>query len=672
MSYYLRQANEKDIQLVFDWANDEGVRANSFHQEPIAWETHERWYRKVMESSEVFLYILMDFMKPLGMLRINIETEGNGEKIARISYSIDAEYRGKNLGKRMLAMMEQETSLQKQLTLAGISEYVAEVKPENEPSKQIFENLKYQKTLETKDKIVFKKRMVPSETKTKKNNSAVSDLQETKREASFEVLRVVSMFMVILLHYLSKGNLLKSPLVIDNWGERGFWILEAFSVVCVNVYVLISGYFLVDREFKLGKLVKLWCQVFFYSVLIAAVCLVTGVASPEMYLNFFNLQFFAFPIINGHYWFATAYLLLYLFLPILNPAIRALKKKQLMWFILFLLVPFSLAKSFLPVPLDIDHKGVSFVWFICLYLIAAYVKLYGIPFFEKKGRGLFVYLSSVAGILLCFLAYFSLVRQTGKYEYSLAIPYHYNFIFVLTGALGLFYCFKNWKPKENILIRFLVRIAPYTFGVYLLHEHLMLRYLWPDLCQISQPYGAMRIVHMILTVLMVFFAGILVDFVRMLLFNLADKVIKWGMKIYYSQKEAFDYLIFGVLATVVNWAAYIMFAYCFLSSFFVGNDTMRIMVSNFIAWVAAVLFAYWTNRTFVFCSKVTEPLALLKEFGAFVGARVFSYLVETLLLFLMVDTARINDLISKLIISVVVVILNYVFSKLWIFKKDTV
>lgn len=93
------------------------------------------------------------------------------------------------------------------------------------------------------------------------------------------------------------------------------------------------------------------------------------------------------------------------------------------------------------------------------------------------------------------------------------------------------------------------------------------------------------------------------------------------------------------------------------------------MVASVIAWILSVIFAYVTNRMFVFHSTVTEKKAVLKEFFSFVSARIFSFLMELLLMYVMVDRLQINDLISKFVIGFVVIALNYIFSKLWIFKE---
>ena len=98
------------------------------------------------------------------------------------------------------------------------------------------------------------------------------------RQANLELLRCVAMMMVIVLHYLGKGNLLadpKSPTIYP--AEWLPWLLECFCCVAVNVYMFISGYFLCTSSFRPGRLIRLWLQVWLYSVIFGLIGALTGV-----------------------------------------------------------------------------------------------------------------------------------------------------------------------------------------------------------------------------------------------------------------------------------------------------------------------------------------------------------------------------------------------------------
>ena len=141
-------------------------------------------------------------------------------------------------------------------------------------------------------------------------------------------------------------------------------------------------------------------------------------------------------------------------------------------------------------------------------------------------------------------------------------------------------------------------------------------------------------------------------------------------------RETVSYLIFGVLTTVVN---YVVFHFMY-TAVLGGKGSL---LANFVAWVAAVVFAYVVNKLFVFESKSWAWEILVREIPAFVAARVASFGIEELGLFISEGLLKLNEVIvfsaggfaldgvtvSKLALSVIVVVLNYFFSKWFIFKK---
>lgn len=134
-----------------------------------------------------------------------------------------------------------------------------------------------------------------------------------------------------------------------------------------------------------------------------------------------------------------------------------------------------------------------------------------------------------------------------------------------------------------------------------------------------------------------------------------------GMALYQKYKEPLHYIIFGVLTTLVNYVVY-----------FLCLDLLawHYLVVNVLAWVVSVLFAYATNRKWVFESKA-KGWHILKEMVLFFASRLASLGAEMLLLFLMVDTAHLHNGMSKVVAGVVVIILNYILSKLIVFRKNT-
>lgn len=134
------------------------------------------------------------------------------------------------------------------------------------------------------------------------------------------------------------------------------------------------------------------------------------------------------------------------------------------------------------------------------------------------------------------------------------------------------------------------------------------------------------------------------------------------INIYKKNKEIINYLIFGVLTTLVSFIIYFIFAKVF---------KIDEVISNGISWFFSVLFAFITNKLYVFESKEMGKKTLLKEVISFYLARLFTGVVCDLAIFaLMVKVFKINDILSKLVVQVIVIVLNYILSKLFVFKRN--
>ena len=132
------------------------------------------------------------------------------------------------------------------------------------------------------------------------------------------------------------------------------------------------------------------------------------------------------------------------------------------------------------------------------------------------------------------------------------------------------------------------------------------------------------------------------------------------LSLYRKYKEVINYIIFGILTTAVNFGVY------FICINILG---IHYIYANIVAWFLSVIFAYVTNRIYVFKKVNFSPVAVIREIVLFFGARFLSGAIETASLFIMVDLLKSGEGIAKVIVAVVVVVLNYIFSKLIVFKK---
>ncbi len=352
------------------------------------------------------------------------------------------------------------------------------------------------------------------------------------RQSNMELLRVVAMLMIVALHYLDKGNVLPEFAEMNTANHYIAWLLESFCYVAVNIYVLISGYFLTTSKFTFKKLMVLWGQILFYSWAIGGIFLLTG-AAGEGATSLYELIFVALPVTAGHYWFATVYVLLFAVSPFLNAAIEKMSKQQHRVCIAVLVTIFSLWNTVLPMTIPLaDGEGMDIAWFVCLYVIAAYLRKYPE---DRKCKGYLYVLGYVLCSAIVFGAGLALLwvnSVTGKLGGYATNWYAYNSLPVLLGSVCLFVAFTKLEIKGNRISKAINTLAGATFGVYLIHEHRYLRYLWQPWLGVeqsaSQPW---MILHLIGSVLLVFLACAIMELIRKWLFSLVTER-KWFGKIF--------------------------------------------------------------------------------------------------------------------------------------------
>ena len=160
--------------------------------------------------------------------------------------------------------------------------------------------------------------------------------------------------------------------------------------------------------------------------------------------------------------------------------------------------------------------------------------------------------------------------------------------------------------------------------------------------------------------------------------DIFDKIMGWGFlkkfePFYKAHKEVLLYLFFGGLTTVVS----VIFFAIPMNMLHIGKGKLfgftidyDVTIANIISWICAVTFAYVTNRTWVFEDKAHGTGAVVRECAAFFAGRLFTLVVETLLLNVMTNTFKMQEIIAKIIVSVVTIVLNYFISKLLVFKKE--
>lgn len=199
-----------------------------------------------------------------------------------------------------------------------------------------------------------------------------------ERNWGIDLLRLVSMFMIVLLHVLGQGGILGNVVPFSKQYYVA-WLLESASYCAVNCYALISGYVGIYSQIRYSKLTVLWMQMVFYNICITIFFYIEN----SMLVNKRNILEMFLPITSEEYWYLTAYFGMCMFIPLVNSGIKNLQKKEyefLIGGISLLIITFTCFVKIYPVLLDRDpfklYSGYSMIWLMILYIIGGYIRKY--------------------------------------------------------------------------------------------------------------------------------------------------------------------------------------------------------------------------------------------------------------------------------------------------------
>lgn len=192
-----------------------------------------------------------------------------------------------------------------------------------------------------------------------------------ERNYGIDLLRILSMFMVVLLHLCGFGGVLSNvkPFSVNYYIA---WFLEIVSYCAVDVFALISGFVGVKSSFKYSNLAFLWVRVFFYSFGITLIFLIYD----HNIVSFKDLIKSIFPVLSNQYWYFSAYFVLCLFIPLLNYILNNLERGVLLCSIVLVTSLLSFQQVVVRKDIFCVGKGYSPWWLLILYLIGGYIKIY--------------------------------------------------------------------------------------------------------------------------------------------------------------------------------------------------------------------------------------------------------------------------------------------------------
>ncbi len=292
----------------------------------------------------------------------------------------------------------------------------------------------------------------------------VSTVQVKKRNVSLDLLRILSMLLIILLHSVDHSGVLEQAAVSTTPMQLYVRFVYMLVQVCVNCYVLLSGYFLVKSEFKLQKLFALWMEVVFYSAVIRLLFMVVGYKP----ISIGSIISCFVPVFTGRYWFITIYFGLYLIAPFLNVTIHAMNKKQHTMLNVLLFFLFSVCVSAHPSMAGMNSGGGwGLAWFVVLYFFAAWFRLYYQPNHRYVGK-LLLWVGISMGVAMVYVFVGSKINLARVISENW---YRYDSVPTCIATLCLFAAFLNINIEGKWISKLITIVAPTTLGAYLIHAH---------------------------------------------------------------------------------------------------------------------------------------------------------------------------------------------------------
>ena len=336
-----------------------------------------------------------------------------------------------------------------------------------------------------------------------------------ERKSNFEILRIIAILLIISFHYVFKRGYGFYTLTFNTFIIKSFYF---FGELGVNLFILITGYFMITDKPTFKRVALLVIETFFYNLLNVLLDYHFS-GTPITPLNIL------FPIVLNRYWFVTSYIILYIISPYLNIIVKNLKKIEHKRLLLILIILWSIIPTIFGLTSgnteSIMVNGIAdsilsytrLVWLIILYFIGSYIRLYGINFFKKKRTTIIV--ASITYLLMLlsipFIYFFrSFFERIGTTEW--AYLWGPNNIFMLVLSVCIFHLFSKLEVKPIKIINIL---ASTTLGIYMLHDGLFNHYLWNEVFNNKvRLESSFAILYILGSTILIFIVGAIIDLIR--------------------------------------------------------------------------------------------------------------------------------------------------------------
>lgn len=370
-----------------------------------------------------------------------------------------------------------------------------------------------------------------------------NNINNKKRESNMELLRIIAMFFIVLFHYVANCNFQYTELTTNTLLIKTCYFLGELGV---NLFILITGYYLCKSKISCKKIILCISEVLFYNLIHVFVGLKLGTIETIAELSHI------FPIMTSVYWFITAYILIYILSPYFNKLISTFNKNEYQKFLLITLGIWCIIPTIYGFFYNSSETLLfynSFIWLIIMYFIGSYIRIYNIKFLNSKKRSFITSIISFSIMILSIIFIhnfkdFFLKLGTTRVEYF----WTQNNMLMLILSVSIFMLFTKIKIKNNQIIN---KIASTTLGIYLLHDGLSRRYLWDNIFKSNIfIYSNFWYNHALFSTILIFSVGIVIDIIRQIIEKYTIKKIinlniwsKIYTQIKYETRKIIDKLI---------------------------------------------------------------------------------------------------------------------------------
>lgn len=295
-----------------------------------------------------------------------------------------------------------------------------------------------------------------------------------ERNSAFEIMRLIAMLMIILGHCMMATAKDQQPYLgtLDCIG----WGIGAFTVCAVNLFFLLTGYFLNSTHYSLNKIASIWLKTVFYSSAIYILyCIIMHSFSIKECISYF------FPVLTKKYWYMQTYIVCALLLPFIAKGLEQLKTIQLNILIGILVTFFCLHQTFIKVQYTLDQtQGYGFIWACVMYIMGYWLRRNKGKIMDKPAWG-YLGIYVLTSIAIFVSNYLIVSWNIAGGVNSRGNFYAYNSVTVLVQSVCLF-CFFVKLSQKNIRNKLINSLAANCLAGYLISAHPLLLYpLWTEL-----------------------------------------------------------------------------------------------------------------------------------------------------------------------------------------------